>query len=913
MSYLCHKVVHYLNSKYEDGLLELEELRINHENEKKKVKTTIEQYEAEIVTKNDEIANAAAKLRELEITLEDAKTVGQSELQKVEIKFAKREKELSVSYKTKIEEFVTEAEGRITKSESCFQKEISILQISLDESRQSERNLEVSLSNAKEAHNSEVNQIIRENNARYSSHVANQLSVRESLRKEHAKAIQDIMRTEHEKACLAEKRLQNTLVAETEKALGAERIRLDQVLRDSKHALLESLNQAKEEAKQLASEKDAIINKMRGIENEMVNLAAIGKTRVDAAEGHAMKLNAELMARAIEVEELATRLKESRNEIERLQLTLTADKTRMKADFEKEHSALKLELTACRSKAKNKESNLLMESKLTQDRVDMMAEDSRSVARSISEKKIVIEGNLNQILESFDKARTAAKEDAKRTAAKTAQNVKKITDTVKKLEAERYEALRNANKTVREMEEKHQFMLITEQQKYLSIHSELTEAQKTVSFLEKEKNRALIVAGLKAYAICKAHKETRCSLLKEAEKTKELNGLLEVANARVTEETSRANKWQTEVNMREKVLREQFANEWSLKLEEQRILHQQELKSNLIHSETVTKKLRNDMTLTINVLTKELEVNESRDANTRKLYEKALLVAEADATKLKALLQHETQSWSREREALLSSVTEAQEKANADASCLREELQEAHITELEKQSAIHLQAIDALKAERIESYECDISTIKQKLQREKLLSFHRLENTQSELDAVRLEATFSIALTNQKLTAQMERNETLKAQHLNQERMRTCDVEARLEREFVSFSDMKSTSKAEVERMKVQIKMLQDKYSRRPSRQEDSLLIGHLEKEVSQKTAVLEKAMGDIAYIKHELINREQNYNKKFNSSSTPVAIKMTTGNGSSSSQPSYRSVPVIGRPSSRPFSHGRRRSSQGK
>ncbi len=848
------------------------------------------------------------------------------------MKFAEREEELSVSYKTKIEKIVAEAEGRLTKCASCFQEEAAVLQLSFNESLQRVHNMEVALSKAKEAHNSEVNQIIRESDARYNSHVADQMSVRESLHGQHANAIQDMIRTEHEKACLAEKHLQNTLIAETEKALAAERIRSDQVLRDSKQILLESVNQAEEEAKRLASERDTIVNKMHDMENEMVNLrrekqnsthlTAAEKTRADAAEGRSMKLNDELTTRAKEVGELTTRLNESRNEIKRVHLSLTASYNNRKVDFENKHSALKLELHVCHCKAKKKESNLLMKSRLEQERVEMGAEDVRSVAQKISEKNFVIEGNLSQVLKTLHKTRTAAEEDTKLTATKALQDEKMFTNTIAKLETERAKTLLNAHKAVSEMEEKQQFTLIKEQQKYLSISSELNEAQKTVTFLHKERNRALIVAGLKVYTLCKAHKEICYSLLKEAEKTKELNGLLETANVRIVEEKSLVEKCKAEANIREKDLRQQFVNEWSLKLEEQRNLHQQELKSNLMHTENETKLLRNDMNLTINALTKELELSESSITNARKLHEKALLVAETDLDKAKILLQHETELWSRERETLLSSVTKAQEKANVDASCLREELQASHSAALEKQAAIHLQAIDELRAERIESYERDNSMIKQKLQYERLLTFHRLETTQSELDAVRLETTSNSALMNQKLTVQceknrslceqLERNEIQKTIDLNKERMQTCDVEARLEREFVSFCDMKSTSKNEIEKMKIQINILQAKYSRRPSREEDSLLIGHLEKEVSQKTAVLEKALEDMAYIKRELINREENYNKKFNS--TPVVVgTLRNGNGLSS-QPSDRSVPVLGRPLSRPFSQGRRRrSSQGK
>ncbi len=147
--------------------------------------------------------------------------------------------------------------------------------------------------------------------------------------------------------------------------------------------------------------------------------------------------------------------------------------------------------------------------------------------------------------------------------------------------------------------------------------------------------------------------------------------------------------------------------------------------------------------------------------------------------------------------------------------------------------------------------------------------------------------------------------------------MKTCDVESRLEMECIIFCEMKSRWENKVKRLNTEISILQQaKSSRCPSREEDSLLIGRLEKEVSQKTAVLEKALQDMAYIKRELINREENYNKKFNNSTPIVGIgTMRTGNRVSQSQPSDRSVlPVSGRATGRVLSsQGRRRGSQWK
>ncbi len=333
---------------------------------------------------------------------------------------------------------------------------------------------------------------------------------------------------------MSEKLIRNTLIAEKEKALGEVRIRADQALRDSEQNLLECANRAKHQEKRMVHERDAIINKMNSIENELgnlrlekqnlTNLVAIEKARADDAECNTMKLQDELKTCSEDVEKLTTRLHESRNEINRVQSSLTASYNKQLADLKNECSALKLELHAYHCKAK--EYYLLRESRLAQERVQLEAEDAWSVACGIAEKKSMVEHNLEQ-------ARQAAVMNAKATATKASQDAKMFSDTLAKLETEHEAVLFQAHKAMSETEEKQQYMLVKEKQKYLAVSTELSEAQATITRLHKDTNGTLIAAGLKAYKLSRALKETSESLLTETEKTKELNGLLEAATASI--------------------------------------------------------------------------------------------------------------------------------------------------------------------------------------------------------------------------------------------------------------------------------------------------------------------------------------------------------------------------------------------
>ncbi len=182
-------MVHYLNSKNEDGLLELEKWRVIHQNELNKVindsKVRIKHLTDEIISKSKEISNDSVKIRELEMSLGDAKAAGRSELQELKFMFTNKEGQLHSFYKTKIEKIVTDAEEckqSLTESASHYQEEVAILQLSLNESLQRVHDGEVAFSKAKEAYCYEIKQIIRKKDEQYNSLVAEQVHATESSR-----------------------------------------------------------------------------------------------------------------------------------------------------------------------------------------------------------------------------------------------------------------------------------------------------------------------------------------------------------------------------------------------------------------------------------------------------------------------------------------------------------------------------------------------------------------------------------------------------------------------------------------------------------------------------------------------------------------------------------------------------------
>merc|ERR1719354_967971 len=72
--------------------------------------------------------------------------------------------------------------------------------------------------------------------------------------------------------------------------------------------------------------------------------------------------------------------------------------------------------------------------------------------------------------------------------------------------------------------------------------------------------------------------------------------------------------------------------------------------------------------------------------------------------------------------------------------------------------------------------------------------------------------------------------------------------------------------KDKINNLNLQIEELEDQYERRDSRDEDLEMIVQLKLAVEQKEHQIQQIMVDKKYYQMELVNRETNYNKVFNS-----------------------------------------------
>lgn len=82
---------------------------------------------------------------------------------------------------------------------------------------------------------------------------------------------------------------------------------------------------------------------------------------------------------------------------------------------------------------------------------------------------------------------------------------------------------------------------------------------------------------------------------------------------------------------------------------------------------------------------------------------------------------------------------------------------------------------------------------------------------------------------------------------------------------------------------------LEEKYKNRESRPEDVARISQLEKEMIEKDELVAKTREEMLYFKREMLNREENYNQKFNRSPNVgvmqvLKTKDMTGSDSSAS-----------------------------
>ena len=80
-----------------------------------------------------------------------------------------------------------------------------------------------------------------------------------------------------------------------------------------------------------------------------------------------------------------------------------------------------------------------------------------------------------------------------------------------------------------------------------------------------------------------------------------------------------------------------------------------------------------------------------------------------------------------------------------------------------------------------------------------------------------------------------------------------------------SHLEEKTFLNGEIDALKSEIETMQERWLARESRPEDIERIQELEREMIDKDALVKKTREEMAYFKRELLNREENFNKKFN------------------------------------------------
>ncbi|CAM9751856.1 unnamed protein product, partial [Laminaria digitata] len=80
-----------------------------------------------------------------------------------------------------------------------------------------------------------------------------------------------------------------------------------------------------------------------------------------------------------------------------------------------------------------------------------------------------------------------------------------------------------------------------------------------------------------------------------------------------------------------------------------------------------------------------------------------------------------------------------------------------------------------------------------------------------------------------------------------------------------SFLEKEQDLSARIDALQQEQKRLEHRYDNRPSREEDISRIRRLENDAIERESLVARAREEMAFFKRELLNREENYNKKFN------------------------------------------------
>lgn len=205
----------------------------------------------------------------------------------------------------------------------------------------------------------------------------------------------------------------------------------------------------------------------------------------------------------------------------------------------------------------------------------------------------------------------------------------------------------------------------------------------------------------------------------------------------------------------------------------------------------------------------------------------------------------------------LKKLREADDKLKAELEKLEKELRDSLGLELEDAKGQLQQVVDELRQELV-SVKNDLSG-ETKVREERDREVAKLN-----LQVQSLKDAHEAALRQASEERRME-IESLNLAHSNatsfaaeQHREELAAAEATRLEEKAGYESEMSTLKSEMEQM-------HERWLARESRPEDIERIQNLEREMIEKDALVKKTREEMAYFKRELLNREENFNKKFN------------------------------------------------
>ncbi|KAG9402123.1 hypothetical protein AC1031_007824 [Aphanomyces cochlioides] len=178
---------------------------------------------------------------------------------------------------------------------------------------------------------------------------------------------------------------------------------------------------------------------------------------------------------------------------------------------------------------------------------------------------------------------------------------------------------------------------------------------------------------------------------------------------------------------------------------------------------------------------------------------------------------------------------------------------EAHVAKLTEAVAVHTASIDALEVEK-SNLQLQISDL-------------RAEMAQKEL-AMQREKDEAMELMRKHHKVELEQMIELQlheTQALNSLRSRSSTSSNLLV--VGQFEKTRQLLNDQQQQLVAKIREWEQVYARRDSRLEDLNRIADLEHEVAQKDALVHQTIDEMAYIKRELLNREETYNKTFSRS----------------------------------------------